>query len=306
MIRSLYALAAMFLLVLLPAQVFGIVQGHVDDFEDGTIDGWSDRHVDNTVNIPDGGPRGVGDHYLQLTSGTGGSDRMAMINTASWLNDFVAADVTGLTMDLKNFGTSSLPIRIAIRESSGGPSTPGYVTTQAYMLPADGQWHLGIPFLLDASSLTPINMPMPLSTDLANVADFRILSSVVPSTLGDPIDAQIGLDNITAIPSGDFNRDGHTTSADISAMMTALADLNGYQSTNSLTSDQLLQIGDLSGDGQLTNADVQSLIVAIANAGGAGSLSAVPEPESIVLFALAAGFSVLIAKHSAWSKAAGS
>src|SRR5262249_42000565 len=119
--RTSCAIAAILALVFFPTRMFGIVQGHVDDFQDGTIDNWSDRHLDNTVNIPNGGPRGAGDNYLQLTSGPGGSARMAMINTGSWLNDFVAAGVTGLTMDLKNFGTSPLPIRIAIREASGGP-----------------------------------------------------------------------------------------------------------------------------------------------------------------------------------------
>jgi hypothetical protein len=47
------------------------------------------------------------------------------------------------------------------------------------------------------------------------------------------------------------------------------------------------KLGDLNGDGQVTNADLQGLITLLANGGGSGSLTAVPEPTSSVLMALA-------------------
>jgi hypothetical protein len=67
-------------------------------------------------------------------------------------------------------------------------------------------------------------------------------------------------------------------------MLTALTDLRGYESANSLNDAQLAAIGDLDGDGKVTNADIQSLIVRLANGGGSGSLVAVPEPATLVLF----------------------
>src|SRR5262249_8056114 len=87
--------------------------------------------------------------------------------------------------------------------------------------------------------------------------------------------------------SGDFNRDSVVNAADISASMTALADLNGYVATYHLTNSQLTTIGDLTDDGHVTNADIQKLINLLAADGG-GSVAAVPEPSSWVLLIAAA------------------
>ncbi len=89
------------------------------------------------------------------------------------------------------------------------------------------------------------------------------------------------------VPFGDFDRDHTTTVADIQAMMTALADLSAYKVSQSLNDELLEGFGDIDGDGKVTNADLQGLIAYLANGGtGTSSLSAVPEPESIVLLCL--------------------
>ena len=74
---------------------------------------------------------------------------------------------------------------------------------------------------------------------------------------------------------GDFNRDKQRTVADVSAAMAALADLNKYQSTNSLFGADLLAVADINRDGAVTNADLQALLVLLANSpgGGAGSIA---------------------------------
>jgi hypothetical protein len=97
---------------------------------------------------------------------------------------------------------------------------------------------------------------------------------------------------------GDINRDSHVDVADVSAMMTALSDLTTYQSTHgpgggALTNQQLLDIADLHTDNLVTNTDLQGLIIYLANNAGAlpapgGSVTAVPEPASLALFALGA------------------
>ncbi len=88
---------------------------------------------------------------------------------------------------------------------------------------------------------------------------------------------------------GDFNRDGLVTGADIPAMLSALTDLNSYQSQNHLTNAQLLSIGDLgpSPDGVVNNKDIQRELDLVTSLGG-GSLAAVPEPGSFVLLGLGA------------------
>ncbi len=84
---------------------------------------------------------------------------------------------------------------------------------------------------------------------------------------------------------GDFNHDGHVNSADIAAMMMALTNLQGFESTYGFNDAQVQIIGDMNADGKFNNADLQRLITFI-KAGG-GSDVAVPEPESWLLIDLA-------------------
>jgi hypothetical protein len=65
-------------------------------------------------------------------------------------------------------------------------------------------------------------------------------------------------------------------------MLSALTNLDGYCSNNSLNAAQLLSIGDLDHSGAVSNADLQSLLNLIATA-GSGSIAPVPEPATLVL-----------------------
>jgi len=98
----------------------------------------------------------------------------------------------------------TLSIRIAIREGTGNASTPGYASTNAFSLPPDNQWHHAV-FLLDVADLTGVNSPAALITDLASVAELRILDAVNVSLVGDQFSTSapavaFGIDNITAVP----------------------------------------------------------------------------------------------------------
>src|SRR5262249_18278751 len=137
---SAYVLPACFLLTI-AGPCFGITLGQIDTFQEGTTQGWVDPAF-NTSNIANNGPAGAGDHYLQIVSGTfGGGVRLTAFNRAQWLGNYISAGATGISMDLRNFGPNALPIRIAIREGTGNSLTPGYASTVAFNLPADGQWH---------------------------------------------------------------------------------------------------------------------------------------------------------------------
>jgi Planctomycete extracellular len=46
------------------------------------------------------------------------------------------------------------------------------------------------------------------------------------------------------IVRGDFNRDGQVTGADVSAMMAALTNLRDYQTAQSLSAAELIQLAD--------------------------------------------------------------
>jgi hypothetical protein len=188
-------------------------------------------------------------------------------------------------MDLKNLDSSATPvarpIRIAIREDTGASGTPGYASTP-FTVPADAAWHQSVFFPFTTLTMTGLNTPSSLAADMANVRDFRILSSVSPALVGDAITATIGIDNIRAVPKGDWNQDGSLTTADVQAMLNALTDLNVYKQQKNLDNFGLLALGDFNSDGAVNNSDIQRMLNYLAAQGG-GSLAAVPEPSAVLL-----------------------
>ena len=97
---------------------------------------------------------------------------------------------------------------------------------------------------------------------------------------------------------GDFDRNRVVNSQDLTAMLGALTNLPGYQSTGGLTNADLLAIGDLNGDGKVTNADLQGLINLLNGGGGTGA-QAVPEPNAAFLAVLASGVFIGIRRRRA-------
>jgi hypothetical protein len=274
-----------------PIAALGITLGQVDDFQDGGLNGWigggGGSFASAQMNIPSGGPSGTGDNYLQLAAGgTSGAPRLLGVNQAQWTGDVLGAGVGAIGMDLLNSSAAALSIRVAIREGTGNSSTPGYVSTHAFSLPADNLWHHAV-FLLDYADLTGVNSPAPLATDLASVAEFRLLDAANVSLQGDQfgssISAAFGVDNITAVPTllaGDFNRDGHRNIADIQSMMSALADLSGYGAYWGLTGQQLTTLGNFTSDEDVNNRDLQGLINNLANAPAGSPVS---EPSTWIM-----------------------
>jgi len=68
-------------------------------------------------------------------------------------------------------------------------------------------------------------------------------------------------------------------------MMSALSDLSKYKTNSSQDDAQLRLVANLTTDNVVTNADLQGLLVLLANGGGSGggSLTAAPEPTTLVL-----------------------
>jgi len=176
-----------------------IVLGQIDTFEDGTTQKWVDgKENPGPVIVPTGGPAGVNDPYLQVTSvGAGTTGKLTTFNRTQWVGNYRAAGVNEIEMDLKNLGGTTLSMRVALKNGIA-KNSPGFVTTTPFLLPADGEWHHAI-FLLDASSLTRVgSTTLTLDELLSNVAELRILHANAPSLLGTPVVSQVGLDNIHA------------------------------------------------------------------------------------------------------------
>jgi Dockerin type I domain/PEP-CTERM motif len=99
---------------------------------------------------------------------------------------------------------------------------------------------------------------------------------------------------------GDLNRDGKVTTADIPAMLSAMADTHGYLAAKNLTSQQWIQLADTNHDGVVNNADVQSLISMVANkttgtAQNQAMAAVVPEPSSFGIALI--GLTALLTPH---------
>jgi hypothetical protein len=181
---------------------FGIVLGQVDDFQDGTVQGWEEGgpSPNPPFNLTDGGPGGVGDHALRnVASGSGSAgSKMIQMNEAQWTGDYLSAGVDSISMLMRNDPTSAgnLFMRVAIHQTAGAD---WYASTNHFDLPNDGQWY-PVTFELNAASLTQLAGTDPLANVLADVDELRILHSTAPNFRGGVIPATLDIDNIRAIP----------------------------------------------------------------------------------------------------------
>jgi hypothetical protein len=169
----------------------------VDDFEDGTTMGWEEGapSPNPPVNVPDGGPGGAGDAYLENASsgGTGAGSRMVMFNNAQWTGDYVAAGVVALQADLINLGASDLPMRVAVEGAGGGR----YASVDPVVLPAGSGWLLVVFDLTDAG-MVQVGGAQTLAEVLASVTELRVLASNVPDWNGAALVATVGMDNLAS------------------------------------------------------------------------------------------------------------
>lgn len=177
-----------------------ITLGQVDDFEDGTGLGWvNGTSAPDPSNIATGGPAGAGDNFLQVTSdGAGAGGKLVTFNQKQWIGNYLQAGVTGIELDLKNFGTTPLSIRLALKTGSG--SAAGYVSKTPFALPADSEWHHAV-LALDAVSLTRVNSStLTLAALLAKPGELRLIHSTTVKSTGDQLTGKLGIDNIRAVP----------------------------------------------------------------------------------------------------------
>ncbi|HQR54794.1 MAG TPA: PEP-CTERM sorting domain-containing protein [Burkholderiaceae bacterium] len=194
--------SSVLMLLLHSSVVSAVVIGQADTFEDGTTQGWQvgllgAPHPAPPVNVSDGGPLGAGDNYLRLTSvgGAGPGNRLAAINfAAQWAGDYATTGVTTISMDLKNFGSTELFIRLYLENPTAGPPTDQAITT-ALVLPSGGNW-THVEFAVDAASL--IELAGDVSALLANVTALRIFHGPANAFPGPAVVAVLGVDNITA------------------------------------------------------------------------------------------------------------
>ena len=171
-----------------------VTGGQTDTFEDGSTSGWSSGAANPTppVNIASGGPGGADDGYLLLTSSgnAGAGGRLVAFSGPQWAGDYGAAGITGIAMDLANFGAGDLQLRLLI---DGAPGVSA-LTSAAVAVPSGSGW-LHVAFAIDPASL--IGSP---AATLAGVTRFRLYHGTSASYPGEMVAARLGVDNITAVP----------------------------------------------------------------------------------------------------------
>lgn len=182
------------------ASAQAITIGQVDDFSDG-VARWGEGEDIASPNPPGvllGGPGGESDRYLDNVSagGVGGpGSRLTMFETTFWAGDYTSAGVTGITLDLKNFGATALSIRLRV-EGAGG----SFRTNDVIELSAFGEWQTGS-FSLAAEDLTGPGTDAALT--LSGVSKLRVEHAPTADRANfqiPTIAARLGVDNITAVP----------------------------------------------------------------------------------------------------------
>ena len=190
-------------LFLMAQTASAIVIGQIDNFGDGTTQGWT---IGNPASpfapqqVASGGPGGVGDGFLRLmSSGTPGPGaNLVTFNEMQWSGDFLSAGITGISLVFNNLGTSPVHLRLAF--SGGEGATFGFFATTMSLDLAPGSGWQQVLFPISGSALSPVNGPADFDSVFGSISQIRILSSLQPEFSGDLIAATVGVDNITAVP----------------------------------------------------------------------------------------------------------
>ena len=171
-----------------------VTLGQSNTFQDGTTNNWTSGAVNPVppVNVASGGPAGAADRYLLLSStgGAGAGSRLVAFAGPAWSGDYLSSGVSQIDMDLRNLGNTDLVLRLLF----GGPANSSALSTDGVLLPAGGGW-LHVSFSVLPGALT--GLPLLALTDVTQLRLFHSSTAVSP---GDAIAAQLGVDNVTAVP----------------------------------------------------------------------------------------------------------
>ena len=206
-VHAVLLLAALFVCGLSHA----VTPGHVDDFEDGTTQGWREGTGMGTpnpnppTNETTGGPAGAGDNYLENISsgGFGAGSRQIIFNTSlDWTGDFVAAGINVIRLDVRVDDSSQGPMQL--RLAFQGTGSTRFISSAPIEVLADDNWHsVEIPFAEAAMSL--ISGVSTFSQAAAGVTEVRLMHRPTGNAwTGVSFNGVVGYDNISTLSSSNF------------------------------------------------------------------------------------------------------
>jgi hypothetical protein len=176
--------------VLFAGPALALNVGMVDTFQDGSLNGWDTGgpSPNPPVNQVTGGPAGAGDKFMLATAsgvhGPGG--KLVVFNALQWLGNYTALNLTSITMDLDNFGSTALDLHLQL----SGVGATAY-TTSGVVLPAGSGWQ-HVTF-----SLLPAALTGAAATVLGGVTELRLYHGTSAAV---DVAASLGVDNIAAVP----------------------------------------------------------------------------------------------------------
>lgn len=190
-----------------------VTKGQLDDFEDGTTQGWQEAlgglpSPNPPTNVATGGPDGAGDNYLQnISAGIGKGAKQTQFNIQpQWTGDYIAVGVKKICAHAKVEATSDQAL--SMRAGFQTAESKRFVSLTPVVVPKDGNWY-EVTLPISSSSLVPVGFPTPIYNQvMSNVNHFRIFHSETAAFQGAELAATAGLDNIRAWGStGDINGD---------------------------------------------------------------------------------------------------
>lgn len=191
---------------LLATPASAITLGQVDNFQNGTLQGWSGGAGGGgaLVNRPNGGPAGAGDRYLEVDSN---GFALGTFNTIQWSGNYAAAGVSSVRFNLNNAGPAAVSLRVMIFTPGceGAPGTcTAWTSTSATPLAAASGW-VTANFSLSEAQMTRVLGAASFPATLQNVERLLLRhDDGAPNPPGPPVpmvDAVLGVDNVMPEPS---------------------------------------------------------------------------------------------------------
>jgi len=238
-----------------------IVPNQFDNFEDGTTQGWGSGVPNPTppANITTGGPAGTDDNYLRVTSigGAGAGSKLVVINSTQWTGDYLTAGVQFISMHIKNFGPTTLSMRIVL----SGPGSD-FWSMNPIVVAASSDWQ-PIVFSVQPPNLTGGTN---VNSTLSGVTQVRILHSLAGGFTGDPVVAQIGLDNITAasqpvpVELTSFTAQAQDQIVILNWVTATELNNHGFEIQRKVVEGDFATVGFIKGEGTTTNQKEYSYV----------------------------------------------
>ncbi|MBM98459.1 MAG: hypothetical protein CMJ77_04985 [Planctomycetaceae bacterium] len=195
--------------------------GGTSDFQDGSVQGWSNSNRADLITVQSGGQNGPDDQFLvvEATGGSGSGSKLALFNDDDlWTGDFSAA--TSLNLDMMNpTASSELEMRLVLFGPNNTSSR--WTSDVAITVPNDGEWR-SYSFPIDEEAIVPVRGGATFE-EVSNGVIRTMLrhDSGSPSAGGTVVAASLAIDNIILRGAlrGDFDQNNVVDVADVDLLL---------------------------------------------------------------------------------------